>query len=98
VDRDPLWAQIIASGDARDHRLGDGGLFAAIGARALGLDDDAELVVDQVVGVVLRQPAPHEMPRPPKFLEEKNQPSTYEQQNSNADMSFVSTFEAEYLR
>jgi hypothetical protein len=44
VRREPLWAQGVALGNARDHRLGDGDLRTAVGARALGIDDDASLL------------------------------------------------------
>ena len=35
-----------------DHRYADQVLINAIGARALGIDDDAQLVVDQIIGVI----------------------------------------------
>src|SRR5215470_1586124 len=52
VGREPLWAQSIASDDAGDHRLGDGDLRAPVGARALGIDDDAQPVADQIGGII----------------------------------------------
>ena len=38
--------------DTIHHGLGDGHLVAAIGARAIGVEDDPELVVDEIVGIV----------------------------------------------
>ncbi len=38
--------------DPRDHRHGGPGLVTAMGACALGIDDDTELVVDQAIGVI----------------------------------------------
>ena len=49
---EPLRPKIEAALDALDHGLGDGNLRYAIGARALGVDDDPGLVVDEIVRVV----------------------------------------------
>ena len=49
---EPLGPEIEAALDAIHHGLGDGNLHGAIGARALGVDDDPGLVVDQIVRIV----------------------------------------------
>src|ERR1700724_1627005 len=49
---EPLGPKIKAAADAVQHGLGDGDLLFAIGARALGVEDDPGLVVDEVVCIV----------------------------------------------
>ena len=49
---EPLRPQIEAAADPLDHDFGDGNLYCAIGAAALGVDDDPSLVVDEVVRII----------------------------------------------
>src|ERR1700751_63503 len=51
----PQRLKIEAVLDTLDHRLGDANLGYTIGACALGVDDDACFVVDEVVGVVSKK-------------------------------------------
>src|SRR5215831_21303683 len=48
----PLRPKIEATFDALHHRLGDRDLLFAIGARAFGVEDDPNLVVDEVVRII----------------------------------------------
>jgi hypothetical protein len=49
---EPLGAKIEAALDAINHGLGDRDLLNAVGACALGVNDDPSLVVDQIVCIV----------------------------------------------
>src|SRR6516164_4573011 len=51
----PQRLKIEAALDTLNHRLGDANLGYTIGTRALGVDDDACFVVDEVVGVVSKK-------------------------------------------
>src|SRR6516165_12014830 len=51
----PPRLKIEALLDALDHRLGDANLGYTVGTCALGVDDDACFVVDEVVGVVSKK-------------------------------------------
>jgi hypothetical protein len=55
VASEPLRLKIEAAFDALDHGLGDGNLCNAIGACSLGVDDDPDLVVDEIVCVVSKE-------------------------------------------
>ena len=52
VAREPLRLEIEAAPDPVHHGLRNGNLHDAIGAGALGIDDDPDLVVDQIVHIV----------------------------------------------
>ena len=52
IAREPLGPKIKAAPDAVQHGLGDGDLLFAISARACGVEDDPDLVVDKVVCIV----------------------------------------------
>ena len=55
IDRvacEPLRPQIEAALNAVHHRLGNGNLHCSVCSSAHGIDDDADLVVDQVVCIV----------------------------------------------
>ena len=49
---EPLRLEIEAALDTIHHGLGDGHLVAAIGARAISVEDDPELVVYEIVGII----------------------------------------------
>src|SRR5262245_57089650 len=49
---EPLGTQTKAAFDPVNHGLGDCDLFDAVGACALGIDDDPSLVVDEIVCIV----------------------------------------------
>jgi hypothetical protein len=44
----PLGAKVEAALDAIDHGLGDGNFGGTVSARALGINDDTGLVVDEI--------------------------------------------------
>ena len=52
VAYEPLRPKIEATFDALHHGLGDSDLLFAIGARAFGVEDDPNLVVDEVVRII----------------------------------------------
>jgi hypothetical protein len=52
VASEPLGSKTKATLDTINHGLGNGYLFNAIGACAFRIDDDADLIVDQVVCIV----------------------------------------------
>jgi hypothetical protein len=52
VASEPLGSKTKATLDTINHGLGNGDLFNAIGARTFRIDDDADLIVDQVVCIV----------------------------------------------
>src|SRR3984893_225143 len=52
VASEPLGSKTKATLDTINHGLGNGNLFNAIGAGAFRVDDDADLIVDQVVCIV----------------------------------------------
>ena len=58
----PLRLKIEAAADPVHHGLGNGDLNHAIGSRALGIDDDPDFVVDEIVRIIAltpnRQPKP----------------------------------------
>ena len=47
-----LGAEDQSGGRPDHHGLGNGDLYRAIGSRALGVDDDADFVVDQIVRII----------------------------------------------
>ena len=49
---EPLRLEIEAALDTIHHGLGDGHVVAAIGARAISVEDDPELVVYEIVGII----------------------------------------------
>ena len=49
---EPLGLQIEAAADPVHHGLGNGDLNHAIGSRALGVDDDPDFVVDEIVCII----------------------------------------------
>src|SRR5262249_13020051 len=55
VAGEPLRLQVKAAPDPLHHGFGDGNLHDAIGASALGVDDDPGLVVDQIVGIISKE-------------------------------------------
>src|SRR5579859_2586338 len=67
IAREPLGPKLEAARDAVHHRLSDGDLLYAIGARAFGVDDDSDLVVDQVVRIVGEERI-HALPCDPRRL------------------------------
>src|SRR5215204_7317781 len=48
----PLGPETEAAADPINHRLGGSNLHDAVGAGALGIDDDPSLVVDEIVRIV----------------------------------------------
>jgi hypothetical protein len=55
VTCEPLGPKVEAAVDAVDHCLGDGNLGGTVSARALGIDDDPNLVVDEIVCIVSKE-------------------------------------------
>ena len=49
---EPLGLKIEAAADPVHHGLGNGDLNHAIGSRALGVDDDPDFVVDEIVRII----------------------------------------------
>jgi hypothetical protein len=52
---EPLGPKVEAAFDAVDHGLGDDNLGGTVSARALGIDDDPSLVVDEIVCIVSKE-------------------------------------------
>ena len=55
---EPLGPKVETAFDAVDHGLGDGNLSGAVSARALGINDDPGLVVDQIVRIISKEWGP----------------------------------------
>ena len=53
---EPLGPKIEAAFGTVYHGLGDGDFHCTVGARALGIDNDPDLVVDEIVRIVGRRP------------------------------------------
>src|ERR1043166_2529779 len=58
VAREPLRPQIKTALNTVHHGLGDGNLYCSVCSSAYGIDDDANLVVDQIVCIVGKEGRP----------------------------------------
>src|SRR5579864_263795 len=52
IARESLWSNVKALADPVQHGSGNGDLSNPVGARALGVDDNAGFVVDEIIGIV----------------------------------------------